>query len=555
MKPKTDNPFANATREQTWLRVTQGYTQRSPEWDVLIIGGGITGAGILREAARQGLSSALIEQRDFAWGTSSRSSKMVHGGLRYLLTGHLKLTRQSIRERERLLRKASGLVEPMGFLYPFYRGQWPGRWSFTALITLYDLLARRSRHRYYAARDLLMLVPRIAAQGLTGGIRYEDAVTDDARLVLRNIREAQQDGALALNYVGADRLIVNGERVSGVVIRDVLTGQTAEVLARAVVNATGAWADRLRAQVEGEKHIRPLRGSHLVFPFWRLPMPQAVTMLHPSDRRPVILMPWEGATLLGTTDLDHKEDLDVEASITSPEVEYLLQAVDYQFPSLGINRNDILATYSGVRPVIGTGALNPSSEKRDHSIWSEHGLISVSGGKLTTFRLIALDVLSRVARFIPSVTMKDSGDRSLSTPEYQWPGPERIDLALKKRLAGRYGKEAKNVVRCAGDDELTRVPGTDTIWAELRWAARNEAVVHLDDLLLRRTPIGVLLQQGGLRFFDRISKICKEELNWDADRWDQEAQAYRILWKRCHSLPETVSEPQVPGQIPVKKMD
>ena len=543
MKAKTDNPFGNETREQTWLRLTQGYTQRSPKWDVLIIGGGITGAGILREAARRGLSSALIEQRDFAWGTSSRSSKMVHGGLRYLLTGHLKLTRQSVRERKRLLREASGLVEPMGFLYPFYRGHWPGRWSFTALITLYDLLARRSNHCYYAARDLLMLVPRIAAQGLTGGIKYEDAFTDDSRLVLRTIREAQQDGALALNYVVADRLIINGDRVSGVVIRDVLTGQSAEVLARAVVNATGAWADRLRAQVDGENHIRPLRGSHLVFPFWRFPLAQAVTMLHPADRRPVIIMPWEGATLLGTTDLDHKEDLDVEASITSQEVEYLVQAVDYQFPSLGIRHEDILATYSGVRPVIGTGALNPSSEKRDHSIWVEHGLISVSGGKLTTFRLIALDVLSRVARFIPSVTARDTGDRLLSTPEYQWPCLERVDPALRTRLAGRYGREAKNVVRCARDDELTRVPGTDTMWAELRWAARNEAVVHLDDLLLRRTPIGVLLPQGGVRFFDRIHEICKEEMNWDVERWGQEAQAYEILWRSCYSLPDVVLKP------------
>ena len=543
MKAKTDNPFGNETREQTWLRLTQGYTQRSPKWDVLIIGGGITGAGILREAARRGLSSALIEQRDFAWGTSSRSSKMVHGGLRYLLTGHLKLTRQSVRERKRLLREASGLVEPMGFLYPFYRGHWPGRWSFTALITLYDLLARRSNHCYYAARDLLMLVPRIAAQGLTGGIKYEDAFTDDSRLVLRTIREAQQDGALALNYVVADRLIINGDRVSGVVIRDVLTGQSAEVLARAVVNATGAWADRLRAQVDGENHIRPLRGSHLVFPFWRFPLAQAVTMLHPADRRPVIIMPWEGATLLGTTDLDHKEDLDVEASITSQEVEYLVQAVDYQFPSLGIRHEDILATYSGVRPVIGTGALNPSSEKRDHSIWVEHGLISVSGGKLTTFRLIALDVLGRVARFNPSITMKDSGDRLLSTPEYQWPCLERVDPALRTRLAGRYGREAENVVRCAGDDELTRVPGTDIMWAELRWAARNEAVVHLDDLLLRRTPIGVLLPQGGVRFFDRIHEICKEEMNWDVERWGQEAQAYEILWRSCYSLPDVVLKP------------
>lgn len=260
-------------------------------------------------------------------------------------------------------------------------------------------------------------------------------------------------------------------------------------------------------------------------------------MLHPADSRPVILMPWEGATLIGTTDLDHEEDLDTEASITSQEVEYLLQAVQYRFPALGINREDILATYAGVRPVIGTGALNPSSEKRDHSIWVEHGLISVSGGKLTTFHLIALDVLSRVARSIPSMTVRDTGEPVFSKIDWQGPFPRRLDPALRRRLDGRYGREAKNVVRCGEDDELTRVPETDTIWAELRWAARNEAVVHLDDLLLRRTQIGVLLPEGGLRFFDRIQEICKEELKWDADRWSQEAQAYQILWKRCHGVP------------------
>ena len=540
MKAKTDSPFGNEARQQTWLCLTQGHTQGSPQWDVVVIGGGITGAGILREAARRGFSSVLIEQRDFAWGTSSRSSKMVHGGLRYLLAGHLKLTRQSVRERERLLREAPGLVDPMGFLYSFYRGHWPGRWSFTALLSFYDLLARRSNHHYYSARDCLMLVPRIATQSLKGGIRYGDAVTDDARLVFRTIREAQQDGALALNYVAADRLIVDGDHVSGVVVRDVLSGETAEVQARAVVNATGAWADRLREQVEGRKRIRPLRGSHLVFPFWRLPVAQAVTLLHPADRRPVILMPWEGATLLGTTDLDHEGDLDAEASITSQEMEYLLQAVQYQFPSLGINDEDILATYSGVRPVIGTGALNPSSEKRDHSIWVEHGLISVSGGKLTTFRLIALDVLSRIAQSIPSVTVRDGGEPVFSKIGWQGPFVPRLDPALRRRLAGRYGRDAKNVVRCGEHDELTRVPGTDTMWAELRWAARNEAVVHLDDLLLRRTPIGIVLPRGGLRFFDRIQQICKEELRWDADRWSQEAQAYQALWWSCHSLPDTV---------------
>ncbi|MEE9366451.1 MAG: FAD-dependent oxidoreductase, partial [Dehalococcoidales bacterium] len=211
-------------REQAWSNLTEGDSQGLHEWDVLVIGGGITGAGILREAARRGLSVALIEQRDFAWGTSSRSSKMVHGGLRYLAAGQWKLTRDSIRERERLLREAPGLVDPLGFLFSDYRGRMPGRWSFNALLTVYDLLARRWSHRYYAAQDYTLLVPHIALTGLKGGIQYSDAITDDARLVFRVIREAQRDGGLALNYVAADHLITKGERVCGVAVRDVLSG-------------------------------------------------------------------------------------------------------------------------------------------------------------------------------------------------------------------------------------------------------------------------------------------------------------------------------------------
>ena len=524
-------------RNQAWLELTGRDSRRSGKLDMLAIGGGITGAGILREAARRNLAVALIEQRDFAWGTSSRSSKMVHGGLRYLLSGQLKLTWESVRERERLLREAPGLVDPMGFLYAFYKKHWPGRWSFTALLNAYDILASRFNHRYVSVQDCIWLAPHITRKGLTGGIQYGDAVTDDARLVFRTIREAQQDHALALNYVAADRLIIEGGRVCGVGVRDVVSGETADVHATVVVNATGAWADRVRAQVGGGRSIRPLRGSHLVFPFWRLPVAQAIMLIHPSDRRPVFILPWEGATIVGNTDLDHKEDLDIEASITPQELDYLLEAVRYQFPALRIDRGDVLSTYSGVRPVIGTGVLNPSKEKRAHSIWVERGLISVSGGKLTTFRLIARDVLERAARLIPSLPLEKRNNPLF----YRTPGPnphlQQLNQTLQKRLIGRYGTEAEEVVVCAKEGELVRVPGTDVIWAELRWAARTEAVVHLEDLLLRRTQLGILLPEGGMGFLNLIRSICREELGWNDERWRQELYSYRSLWRRCHGIP------------------
>lgn len=525
-------------REKAWLKLTEGDSGGPREWDVLVIGGGITGSGILREAARRGLAVALIEQQDFAWGTSSRSSKMVHGGLRYLMAGNIKLTRDSVRERERLLREAPGLVNPLGFLFSDYRGRRPGRWSFNALLSAYDMLAWRWNHRYYPAHEFYLLAPRIMMTGLKGGAQCIDAVTDDARLVLRVIHEAQRDGALTLNYASAEQLIFQKKRVHGVVVRDTLSGATAEVRAKVVINATGAWADQLRKQAGGGQDIRPLRGSHLIFPFWRIPVAQAIGLMHPTDRRAVFILPWEGVTVVGSTDLDHDEDLTSEPHTTPQEVEYLLDVVRYQFPALRIDCGDILATYSGLRPVIGTGILNPSKEKRDHSIWVENGLISVSGGKLTTFRLIALDALRRVAQYIPSLVVKDTGEPVFRESHWQRPSMPVLDTTLQRRLAGRYGEEAEEVVNCGKDGELIRVPGTDFLWAEIRWAARTEAVVHLDDLLLRRTQLGILLNEGGLAFFDRIREICQEELGWDKNRWQQEKQAYKNLWQRCYRVPE-----------------
>jgi glycerol-3-phosphate dehydrogenase len=529
----------NERRYRSWSKLTGKGPKGSQEWDVIVIGGGITGAGILREAARRGLRAALIEQRDFAWGTSSRSSKMVHGGLRYLMVAQLKLTRDSVRERERLLRESPGLVDPLGFLFSSYKGKIPGHWSMNVLLTAYDLLARRWNHRYYPAHEYAFLAPGIRLTDLKGGVQYSDAVTDDSRLVFRVIREAQRDGALALNYVIADNLITKKERVCGVVVRDALSGEIAEVRARTVVNATGAWADRLRKQVAGGADIRPLRGSHLIFPYWRIPIAQAIGLMHPWDGRPVFLMPWEGATVAGCTDLDHDQDLDVEARITGQEVDYLLKVVDYQFPSLGIKRGDILSTYSGIRPVIGRGALDPSKEKRDHSIWVEKGLISVSGGKLTTFRLIALDVLRHVARFIPELTVKDSGEPVFHMISSRELPVASLDSSLRQRLAGHYGEEAREVVKCARQGELERVTGTDTLWAELRWAAHNEAIVHLEDLLLRRTRLGMLLPEGGVSILGHVRSVCQEGLGWNDDRWHREVYAYGSLWRKCYSVPGT----------------
>ncbi len=536
--PLKGHSFMDEKRARLWSRLTQGPDMGGGRWDILVIGGGITGAGILLEASRRGLSAALVEQRDFAWGTSSRTSKMVHGGLRYLMQGHWRLTRMSVKERDRLLQEAPGLVEPMGFLFADYRGRIPGRKSFEVLLTLYDLFSSHRTHRYYPAQEFNLLAPRIRSDGLKGGAMCVDAVTDDARLVLRLLNEARESGALALNYAAAETLLKAKGRVCGVAIRDVLTERTAEVHAKVVVNATGAWADRLRNQAGGGKDIRPLRGSHIIFPFWRLPVAQTVALMHPKDRRGVFILPWEGVTVVGSTDLDHKEDLDTEARITPGEVDYLLEVVHDQFPSLGIGSTDILSTYSGVRPVVAGGAPEPSKERRDHRIWVEEGLISVSGGKLTTFRVIALDVLRHAARLFPSISFHDAGE-----PLFPKAGRENITLrklgySLQRRISGRYGRDAVALADCARQGELSPIPGTHSLWAELRWAARNEDVVHLEDLLMRRTRLGLLLPEGGSALLDNLKGICQEEMGWDERRWQQESDAYRTLWHRCYSLPQ-----------------
>jgi len=523
-------------RENVWRKVERPY-------DILIVGGGITGAGILREAVRLGLRALLVEQKDFAWGTSSRSSKLVHGGLRYLKEGKIGLTRASVSEREQLLAEGPGLIDPLGFLLATYKSDKTGRLVFRAGLTVYDLLALQWSHKYYSPRDFQMLAPHLTTEGLKGGFRYGDAQTDDARLVLRVIAEAVADGGTAINYVAAEAVLreENG-RVTGLTLHDQLTQQTANAMAKVVINATGAWADELRGQVGGEARIRPLRGSHLVFRSWRLPVAQAISFLHPIDQRPVMIFPWEGVTLVGTTDVDHHKTLNQEPCISPEETAYLLAAVESQFPSLGIGLGDVVAAFAGVRPVIGSGKEDPSEESRDHVVWVEDGLLTVTGGKMTTFRLIALDALKAVRHLLPDLPEPDDKQPVLNPVDVALPG-ENLPETLRRRLLGRYGALAPALVAAAQPGELEIIPGTETAWAELRWAARAEAVVHLDDLLLRRVRLGILLPEGGAALLPRVRAICQEELGWDDGRWQTEETAYLALAGGCYSVPEAALVP------------
>ena len=504
------------------------------EWDLLIIGGGITGAGILLEAARRGLKALLVEQRDFAWGTSSRSSKLVHGGLRYLKEGRFALTRESVRERDTLMREANGLVERQSFAFADYTGGKPGRKTFLLGLAIYDLLSGKRERHYVDNAEFLMMAPNVGRSELQGGMCYTDAKTDDARLVLRVLQEAQAHGGVAVNYMAAKMLLRTGTKVTGASLVDAMSGDVHEVRARLVINATGAWADGLRGQTGAKPKIRPLRGSHLVLPAWRLPLAQAVSLMHPTDGRPVFAYPWEGVTLVGTTDVDHDADLNTEAAITRSEVDYLMLALECQFPQLGLSEADVLATYAGVRPVIDSGQADPSKEGREHAVWVDDGLLTVTGGKLTTFRVIALDALKHAMALLPGWS-----DKLEPRPIFAHRAGlgMRLRGAQRQRIEGRYGSSAAALLTAAHPGELELIPGTQTLWAELRWAARSEAVVHLEDLMLRRTRLGLQLRGGGVEHLARIRAICQEELGWTDAGWVTSEAAYLALWNSHYSLP------------------
>ena len=531
---------------------------RSEPWDMLIIGGGITGAGIAREAARRGLSVLLIEQKDFAWGTSSRSSKMVHGGLRYIASGDYKTTLLSVRERERLLDEASGLVNEMHYVMPHYKGKFPPPWIFNTLLRVYDRIAGKRYFKYFKKDAFLRLNPNIKQDKFLGASQFSDAITDDSRLVMRVLDEAIHDGAHAINYLKAESLITNEQcLVVGATLKDTASkdkDQTYKVHAKVVVSATGAWADTLRMQAREQteqsfnKQIRPSRGSHLVVSQERLPTSQAYTFLHPADKRAVFVFPWENRTVLGTTDLDHPPLNDEEVGITNEEVDYLLAATNSLFDDTNLNREDVISTWAGVRPLIadsGNGKrVSPSKEKRDHSVWLDNNLVTVSGGKLTTFRLIALDVLKKCQKVL---ALDDSATHNQAINDNQvfskvvpiHPKFATLPSDLQQRLQGFYGRKLDTLLELAHEEDLAYITDSNTIWAEIRFAARFEQVIHLDDLLLRRTRLGLILPHGAMTplISARLKQICQQELGWDEQKWQQEFARYSELWQRYYHLP------------------
>src|SRR3954471_11157242 len=371
--------------------------------DLLIIGGGNTGAGIARDAALRGFRTALVDKSDFGAGTSSHSSRLIHGGIRYLEQGAFRLVFEASHERRVLLRIAPHLVRPLAFLFPIYRGSRVPAWKLRAGMWLYDLLSSFRNvhwHRWLRPKKGRPVEPGLRDGGLVGAALYYDAQTDDARLVIATVRGAIKAGALAASYVETTALLKPDGRVRGALVQDVLTGETVTLRAHIVVNATGPWSDQLRRL--DDPHAAPMlrltKGAHVTVPRNRMSNAHAVTLFSQLDGRVMFVLPWGDLSYIGTTDTDADASPD-ELRVTAADVTYLLRSANAAFPDAHLGSNDVRSAWVGLRPLLREDSGSPSQVSREHRVLeSPHGLISIIGGKLTTSRVMARDVVDRVAR-------------------------------------------------------------------------------------------------------------------------------------------------------------
>ena len=493
--------------------------QRSPErlaskkFDLIVIGGGINGAGIARDAALRGLSVALVDKGDFASGASSHSSKLLHGGIRYLEQLQFGLVREALREREIILRIAPLVTHRVKFLVPIYRRDPRGKVRIRAGLALYDRLAASAsveRHRFFSPRGVMELEPSIERTGLRGAGYYEDAVMDDARLCFLNVLDAYRLGAVCVNYVAATGFLKNGPAITGVRAVDVLTQNVVNIQGKVVVNACGPWADAvsgLDPDERAQRWLRPTKGVHVVVPLCL--SGHALLLSARSDGRVLFVIPWGEVSIIGTTDTDFDGNPD-HVSVEQQDVDYLLGEARRVLPRARLDRSSVLFSYAGLRPLIQSTAARPWQASREHRI-IEHssGLITVLGGKYTTYRAVAEQVMDRVVRRpgmpptspcrtascpLPGADMDDpkayTADR-LAFWRERLPKSER-HVAF---LVGRYGTEFEKILELAERDRRLIQPiagGMPNILAEVIYANLHEMAVTLEDVLHRRLGLSLL---------------------------------------------------------------
>jgi glycerol-3-phosphate dehydrogenase len=518
-------------------------------FDVVVIGGGITGAGVALDAASRGYSVALVERGDFSEGTSSRSSKLVHGGLRYLQNFDLGLVREALLERSLLVSLAPHLVKPLPFLVPSFGGKRPDRLMGMGL-NMYDAMSWRrgrdddeewspARHRTIDGAEAVEFVPSLAGRDPTAAYLFYDCQTDDSRLVLTVLGEAERFGAVAANGCEVIGLVERDGRATGVMVRDAEGGGEFELCAASVVNATGVWADRIRPdELYGEEEmprIRPSRGTHVIMSRETLPV-NAGVIVPAGEGRTVFVLPWLGRTLVGTTDNDYEGDLE-HVPASDGDVAYLIEAVA-SFFGLELSAADLTGAFAGVRPLISTGDPKKSVDisRKAELYETSSGLVTITGGKLTTWRRMARMAVDRLVEREGREAPCRTHDIPLGAPidPTELPAVAGVDETSRDHLAARYGYAAKDVMElAAGDPALAaRIsPELPDLVAEAAFAARREQVLSLADVLLRRTRLGLLdaraLSAPGADGAARTARALAAELGWDARRVEAELESWR----------------------------
>jgi glycerol-3-phosphate dehydrogenase len=515
------------------------------QFDLLVIGGGITGAGVARDAAMRGLRTALVERDDFASGTSSRSSRLVHGGIRYLEHGELRLVFESSAERRTLLAIAPHLVRPLAFTWPVYAGARVSRWKLAAGLALYDALAlfrNVARHARLGTRGVLAHEPRVLAEGLTGGARYWDAATDDMRLTLSTVLSARNEGAVVANHARVERLRLEGGRVAGATVADTLSEARVEVRARVVVNAAGPWSDEVErlADPASRPAVRGTKGVHVSVPRARIGNVDALTLLAPQDERVMFVLPAGDFAIIGTTDTYEAVSPD-EVRANEQDVAYLLQAANHFFPSAKLTRDDVVSAWAGLRPLAAEGSSggdDPSGASREHDVAEvTPGLVRVTGGKLTTYRAMAHEVVDAA---LHSLDIRRPAARTARVPlaggelsdvgrEVRDATDKTGDAAAAERLVHAHGSAWREVWRFAEAEPSLREridPARPYVMAELRHAVEHELALTLGDLLVRRTPVAFETRDHGRGAARRVLPEVARWLCWDERAAEAALAAY-----------------------------
>jgi glycerol-3-phosphate dehydrogenase len=467
------------------------------EFDVLVIGGGITGCGVARDAAMRGLKVALIERDDFGSGTSGRSSRLIHGGIRYLEQGQLHLVHESIRERQTLLRIAPHLVKPLAFTWPIYRGARVGKVKLSAGLLVYQLMAagRSRRHSALSAAETLDREPSLQSVGLTGGAVYYDACTDDARLTIANAIAARDLGATVISHAPVTAVVRDGARAVGAVAKSRLTTERYDFSARVIVNATGVWQTTFQTE-QSVPRPRGSKGVHIGVPRERVGNRDALTLISPIDGRVMFCLPAGPQAIIGTTDTWTEESPEtVHASAN--DVDYLLRSANAYFPRAQLGMDDVVSAWAGIRPLASARAMNPSAVSREHSIVRDaSGVIHVTGGKLTTYRAMAAEIVDRVQESL--------GQRVRPAPT------ESVELP-----GGSRAKEIAQLQAETADLATPLVDGLPYTGAHLVYGVRHEMAQTLSDLLIRRSHLAFETRDHGVSVAAAAANIVARLLGWD----------------------------------------